>query len=257
VEVLPSGRVGISSGDAVSIVVDADEEKSIHYQPTVDDATSSGAAGAMLYKLAVLESGAAPEDKPTLKKWIAGSHIDYYQELPAVKTTLAAGDDIGVIIQKWDAADRCYKIRAIDTSAGELTAETASDAVSIRGNEVDGSLTFNYEDGVTSSESIEWKDGLVTTEGEIVITIPEGGEGGDTLPDGVYTGDLLYWDATLEPPAWVVLTAPTTPATGEKIFVTHPGRGTAPEFLTLKEISTFICVAGTPTEYKIYGEEVE
>jgi hypothetical protein len=251
VEVSADGTVGPSAGP-VEILVDEEEKTSVHYQPKVDDQTSSGAAGSMYYKLAVLEGEA---EAPRLKKYLSGSHIAHYQELPAMRTTLAAGEDIGVILQKWDADERCYKLRAIDTSEGELTAETAADAVSLRGNEVDGSLSITVEPG--SPQIVEWKDGLITTAEDIVVVIPEPPDTPGGLPNGVYTGDLLVWNNEAEPPAWEVLTAPETPDTGKKIFIAHPGRGTAPEFLTLEEISTFICVAGVPTEFKIYGEEVE
>ena len=51
VAVLPSGAVGIVSGDPCSIVVAADNSASLHYIPPVGDDTA-GHLGTMLYKLA-------------------------------------------------------------------------------------------------------------------------------------------------------------------------------------------------------------
>jgi hypothetical protein len=117
-EVDEDGKIGIAAGDAVSIVVDADEETSTHYIPKVDNETSSGVAGHYLYKLAVLKEPIYPATTPTLEKWLTGSHIDHYQELPAILTAAAGGTNIGVIPKEWSESEKAYKLRAIKGLCG-------------------------------------------------------------------------------------------------------------------------------------------
>jgi hypothetical protein len=125
-EVDENGKIGISEGDAVTIVVDADEESSTHYIPKVDDGTSSGVAGHYLYKLAVLAAPVSPSTTPTIVKWLTGSHIDHYQELPAILSATAGGTGIGVIPKEWSDSEKAYKFRAI-SQKDPVTADPEAD----------------------------------------------------------------------------------------------------------------------------------
>jgi hypothetical protein len=167
-EVDEDGKIGIAAGDAVSIVVDADEETSTHYIPKVDNETSSGVAGHYLYKLAVLKEPIYPATTPTLEKWLTGSHLDHYAELPSILSTLVATDGVGVIPQKWDDAARAYKLRALSKGFGQNTITTNTDEVEIRGTKKDGGVKIWYGDLEPSEPEIEWADGYLQTGAEVI-----------------------------------------------------------------------------------------
>jgi hypothetical protein len=139
-EVDEDGKIGISEGDAVTIVVDADEESSTHYIPKVDDLNTAGAAGHYLYKLAVLAAPVSPSTTPTIEKWLTGSHIDHYQELPAMLSATAGGEDIGVIPKEWSDSEKAYKFRAIkglcgigvDQTSNEIEVKPKGDTFRVR-----------------------------------------------------------------------------------------------------------------------------
>jgi hypothetical protein len=109
---------------AVSIVIEADSETSTHYEPKVDNETPTGEAGHMLYKLAKLVAPVSPSTTPTLEKWLTGSHIDHYQELPAILSTVSAGTNIGVIPKEWSNSEKAYKLRAIKGLCGMNVTQT-------------------------------------------------------------------------------------------------------------------------------------
>jgi len=117
--------VSPGAGDAVSIVIEADEEESTHYIPKADTITMSGEAGFYLYKLAVLDAPVAPSTTPKIKKWLTGSHIDHFQELPAIQTAMSEGTGIGVIPKEWNDADKAYKLRAIQAGDGTTVVQEA------------------------------------------------------------------------------------------------------------------------------------
>lgn len=126
-EVDEDGKVGISEGDAVVIEIAADEASSTHYEPKVDDLDSEGDAGHCLYKLAVLKAPVAPSTTPNLEKWLTGSHLDHYQELPAIKSTLLPGTDIGVVPKEWSESEKAYKLRAIRGLCGVKVTQTTDE----------------------------------------------------------------------------------------------------------------------------------
>lgn len=93
--------------------------------------------------------------------------------------------------------------------------------ITIKGNNNDGSLTWEYceaENGQTSETLLTWKDGLITSEN---ASFKAGCAG---LPTG-YSGDILYHNGT----DWVVLTNPGVNAAGEGWVLAHSG--TFPEWL--------------------------
>jgi hypothetical protein len=253
VEVNADGLVLKSGADAVTIVVEDDNTVSSHYQPKVDDDTPSGAAGVMYYKLAVIDPPLSSGEPPRLRPILAGSYIDHYQELPSIRTAVGSGDNVASVVKEWSNADKCYKFRAIDTTDGELTTEAVGNVVKLRGNEVDGSVQFIYEDG-TSSQQVKWKDGLITEPGtDIVVNIPKGGEGGDGMPDGTYQGEMLYWDQT--DGIWKFVAPPAPDPENYEQAVLHFVDG-VPTWDIYVEKTIWICVEGDPQQFKILAKPI-
>lgn len=262
-EVDADGLIGISEGDAVTIVVDADEESSTHYIPKVDDGNPSGVAGHYLYKLAVLKAAVAPSTTPTIEKWLTGSHIDHYQELPAMLSATAGGTGIGVIPKEWSDSEKAYKFRAISQKdpvtadpeadppvrgeAVQINVEQEANRIIVKGN--GKGRVIKYQIGSESPVTVATFDDGLETEGseegnEITIPIPAAGGG---LPDGESAGDMLYWDGT----EWILLPAPAAPESDEAWVMHHSG--TAPSWNLYDKITVDICVSGSPTEYTILG----
>ena len=278
VKILPTGQVGGVS-PSVTIAIDDDNESSAHYRPRVDNETSSGAAGNMRYKLAVLEAAVAPSTKPTLKEYLAGGDITYIPELPAILSTMAAADGIGVLPKEWSESEVAYKFRALSKALGQLNITTNGNVVEVRGNKKNADLTV-YVGNVAQSPTIGFEDGLITTgatvEGDedpavasmqIPIPIPtvtsddesvtitnNGGANGavydlsvdpaGALPSGS-AGDILYHNGT----SWIALASPAAPAAGTRTSLIH--NGTAPSW-TNDDIETIsVCVSGTPTNWNI------
>jgi hypothetical protein len=263
-EVDEDGKIGISEGDAVTIVVEDDEESSTHYIPKVDDGTSSGVAGHYLYKLAVLAAPVSPSTAPTIEKWLTGSHIDHYQELPAILSATAGGTGIGVIPKEWSDSEKAYKFRAISqkdpvTADPEADPPVRGEAVQINVEQEDNRIivkgngkgrVIKYQIGSETAVTVATFDDGLETEGseagnEITIPIPAAGGGG--LPDGDNPGDMLYWDGT----DWILLAAPAAPASDEAWVMHHSG--TVPSWNLYDKVTVDICVSGTPTEYTILG----
>jgi hypothetical protein len=263
-EVDEDGKIGISEGDAVTIVIEDDDESSTHYTPKVDDLDSDGAAGHYLYKLAVLEAAVSPSTTPTLEKWLTGSHIDHYQELPSILTATAGGTGIGVIPKEWSDSEKAYKLRAIsqkdpvtaDPEADppvrgedvQIHVEQEADRIIVKGN--GKGRVVKYQIGSETPVVVATFDDGLETEGneegnEITIPIPAAGGGG--LPDGDDPGDMLYWDGT----DWILLAAPAAPASDEAWVMHHSGA--APSWNLYDKVTVDICVSGTPTEYTILG----
>jgi hypothetical protein len=265
-EVDEDGKIGISEGDAVTIVVEDDEESSTHYTPKVDDETSSGEAGHYLYKLAVLKAPVSPSTTPTIEKWLTGSHIDHYQELPSILTATGGGEGIGVIPKEWNDSEKAYKLRVIsqkdpveeDTEADppvrgeevQIRVEQEVDRIIVKGNGKGRVVKYQIEGESEAVVVATFDDGLETEgneEGnEIIIPIPAGGGGG--LPDGDNPGDMLYWDGD----DWILLPAPDEAPASDEAWVMHHS-GTAPNWNLYDKVTVDICVDGSPTEYTILG----
>jgi hypothetical protein len=261
-EVDEDGKIGISEGDAVTIVVDADEESSTHYTPKVDDLNTAGAAGHYLYKLAVLAAPVSPSTTPTIEKWLTGSHIDHYQELPAMLSATAGGTGIGVIPKEWSDSEKAYKFRAISQKdpvtadpeadppvrgeAVQINVEQEANRIIVKGN--GKGRVIKYQIGSETAVTVATFDDGLETEGseagnEITIPIPAAGGG---LPDG-NVGDMLYHNGE----TWVLLEAPSAPESNEEWVMHHDA--TAPGWFLYNKITVDICVSGTPTEYTILG----
>ena len=161
VKILPTGQVGGVS-PSVTIAIDDDNESSAHYRPRVDNETSSGAAGNMRYKLAVLEAAVAPSTKPTLKEYLAGGDITYIPELPAILSTMSATDGIGVMTKEWSESYVAYRFRVLSKALGQLNITTNGNVVEVRGTKKNADLTV-YVGNVAQSPTIGFEDGLLTT----------------------------------------------------------------------------------------------
>ncbi|MCP5534375.1 MAG: hypothetical protein H7A48_14485 [Akkermansiaceae bacterium] len=159
---------GEEASDAVTIVVEADEAESEHYQPKVDDESSDGVAGTMKYKLAVLEEGEGEESAPKLKRYLAGSHIAHFQELPSILSTNDPGDGIGVIPKKWDNDARAYKLRSVNKGLGENNVTTNDDHVEVRGTKKALNVLVQYGNIEVTTPDVEFKDGYCKTGTDII-----------------------------------------------------------------------------------------
>ena len=105
------------------------------------------------------------------------------------------------------------QIKVTDDGAGIVT---------VRGNNVDGTILWMDCDG-DDTTLLQWKDGLVTSVGEQIITA-----GCNGLPSGS-SGDILYHNGT----TWVTLAKPpSTNPDGEWFVLAHAGGSTvAPEWI--------------------------
>jgi hypothetical protein len=201
VKVLADGTVGaddtppdVDGGDptanpSVLIYIGAADESSLHYQPKVDTETSDGTPGNILYKLAEIKAAVSSATLATVEKFLTGSHISYFQELPEVKSALGAGSGIGVIPKTWDNAEKSYKFRAIKEKAAvdaivdppsvaqavQIHVVQEADAIVIKGNSK--SRTIKYQvSGESAVDVAVFDDGLETlgdvAGNEITIPIP-------------------------------------------------------------------------------------
>ena len=109
VAVLPSGAVGIVSGDPCSIVVTADSSASLHYVPPVGD-DSAGHLGTMLYKLA----SAAEDDNGILRVTpclMGGNIVHIRSRAPFEATGITSG--VCDLFTKFDLASGKMKYKGI------------------------------------------------------------------------------------------------------------------------------------------------
>lgn len=151
--------------DAVSIVIDADEETSVHYEPKVDDTTSLGAAGFYLYKLGVLKN---EDDAVKIEKWLTGSHIDHFQELPAIRSTQSAAAGIGVIPYAWNNSTKSYELRPVVKGLGQNTITTNGNEVEVRGTTKDSDVAVWVGDTLISDPILSFRDGYETTGATVI-----------------------------------------------------------------------------------------
>lgn len=134
VNILGTGEIGIAEGDAVTIVVAADNEASAFYTPRTGNQDDEGATGAVYYKLVVF-TGLDVDGFPTYEKYLTGSHICHSQFLPAILNAknIEEGDtNIVGVIQEWDTFGRAYLLRPIKGINGTTVTENAG-AIEIDG----------------------------------------------------------------------------------------------------------------------------
>jgi len=168
VHVNSDGLIAAPGGDdAVAIVVASDETASVHYRPEVDTDTTAGGAGYMYYKLAVLKAPVAPSTQPKLEKWLSGSHLDHYQDLPSIRSTLGIGAGVGVIPKEWSDGAKAYRLRALSKGLGQLTITTNSDHVEVRGTRKDSDVIV-WRGNSSESPLLAFRDGLETTGATVI-----------------------------------------------------------------------------------------
>lgn len=120
----------------------------------------------------------------------------------------------------------------------------------IGGNDINQTLSYQIGTG-SPVDFATFEDGLFTEGQNIVIPLPGGGTG--SLPDGVYVGDMLYWNGA----GWDIVSHPGDNESNST-WVLHAnsdagGGGGGPGWQSYEKITVSICVSGTPTEYTILG----
>ena len=172
VNVRAVGTIGADGGDAVTAVIEGENPDSVHYiPPCADDA--EGVPGAYHYKLGVLRASPVEGEPPYLEQWLAGSHIDHFQDVTRLdNTSNAVSADSARVVKKYDADTNRYLIRFLTKHPdSQMQIVEQPDAMQVRGSAIDGSLIFtDCEDNEVAR--LEWLDGYIMTPG--VQTIKAG-----------------------------------------------------------------------------------
>jgi hypothetical protein len=189
VELLEDGTIGSDDEElnpSCQIIVLPDTQLSSFYEPRVDDESPNGEKGTMYYKLAAYSEGSSNK----IERFLSGSHICHHQDLPAILSTLAVGEGIGVLSQKWDAVNRAYYLRALSEGKGQLGITTNNDHIEVRGNQKKAKITYQVGDD-SPVDLVNFVDGLIVdgadepdpeepVEAQVFnIEIPDGG--GETI----------------------------------------------------------------------------
>jgi hypothetical protein len=170
VDIKKDGTVGTDEvgADPVNIeIASADPgPNSTHYQPVVDTEDYDGETGIYYYKLAKIVAGDG--GVLTVEKFLTGSHISHFQELPAVKSMRQIEEGVGVVPKQWNNDNRYYELRALIEGFGNLTIETLVDEVEIRGNKINNEIHIIYGDIEPSVPDAVFVDGLIDTGTEVI-----------------------------------------------------------------------------------------
>jgi len=113
VHVDEDGGLDSGSGDPVEIAITGEDEASTHYDPPVGDETS-GSGGTYYYKLGVLRDADATHPSPWIERFLAGSHVSHFRELPKFKKKAGTYD----IFKEFDAAAGEYKTKGLTAGEG-------------------------------------------------------------------------------------------------------------------------------------------
>lgn len=113
VHVDEDGGLDSGSGDPVEIAITAEDEASTHYDPPIADETS-GSGGTYYYKLGVLRDADATHPSPWIERFLCGSHISHFRELPKFKKKAGTYD----IFREFDAAAGEYKTKGLTAGEG-------------------------------------------------------------------------------------------------------------------------------------------
>lgn len=106
------GGLDSGSGDPVEIAITDEDQASTHYDPPI--ATDSGSGGVYYYKLGVLRDADATHPYPWIERFLTGSHISHFRELPKFKKKAGTHD----IFKEFDAAAGEYKTKGITAGDG-------------------------------------------------------------------------------------------------------------------------------------------
>lgn len=113
VHVDQNGGLDSSSGDPVEISITTEDQASTHYDPPIADETS-GSGGTYYYKLGVLRDADANHPLPWIERFLTGSHIDHFRELPRFKKIAGTYD----VFKQFDPAAGLYKTKGFTAGDG-------------------------------------------------------------------------------------------------------------------------------------------
>jgi hypothetical protein len=194
VEVDEHGAIAAAASDPpVRAEVESADEESIHYIPKIGDATA-GVAGSYHYKICTLEAPEVSGGPPVLKRWLAGSHISHFREIPKV-VNLPEGSttDVARVIKEYHKPSNEIRFRSLSKGDGQLRVHEEGDHMVARGNAKGLIIRYQVE-GESAQDVAEFEDGLTTTGADApaektVVTIPI-----PALPSG-WTGVIEIGDA--------------------------------------------------------------
>lgn len=147
VHVDENGGLDSTGGDPVEIAITSEDQASTHYDPRIADETS-GSGGTYYYKLGVLRDADADHPFPWIERFLAGSHVDHFRELPRFKKIAGTYD----IFKEFDSAAGQYKTKGL----------TAGDGIDIVDNNQSLEFKLDYGDdpeGFTGDITIRDCDG--------------------------------------------------------------------------------------------------
>lgn len=178
VEVDEHGAIAAAASDPpVRAEVESADEESIHYIPKIGDATA-GVAGSYHYKICTLEAPEVSGGPPVLKRWLAGSHISHFREIPKV-VNLPEGSttDVARVIKEYHKPSNEIRFRSLSKGDGQLRVHEEGDHMVARGNGKNFVLRYQVE-GSSAEDAATFEDGLITDEGSVTIPIPTAGSAG-------------------------------------------------------------------------------
>lgn len=152
------------------LVIEAEDTASSHYIPPVGD-ESAGTPGEYHYKIAVFKDADVDHAAPWLDKFLAGSHISHFVDLPRFKKQAGTYD----IFKTYDGSTRKYKTKGLTTAEDDYTLtqsieiDDTTDELKFKTKGANLNLTiqyfsessidaFIYHDG--SDVILYWRDGL-------------------------------------------------------------------------------------------------
>lgn len=193
-----TGRILTSSSGITVAVEETASANGAHYVPAVD--INAGSAGTYHYKICVFHA-ATSTDPAYLEHFLAGSHISHFQDLPPIGSS---GNITGTVSIPYDyaTASAKYRLRGLAKDPdGQLSVALSTGAengrdILFRGNSKNA--TLKYQIGSASKVTLaSFLDGLITTENEILIPIPE-----PSSPSGLTGHVLIAIYPALVSPDW-------------------------------------------------------
>lgn len=112
VNVDENGGIDSTGGDPVEIAITNEDTASTHYDPPV--AADTGSGGVYYYKLGVLRDADATHPTPWIERFLAGSHVSHFRELPRFKKKAGTYD----IFKEFDASAGEYKTKGLTAGEG-------------------------------------------------------------------------------------------------------------------------------------------
>jgi hypothetical protein len=194
------GSDGKITGKPKIVISEPSKAESSHYFPEVGDYT--GADGSPMYKLCEFRL-----DDSRIKNFQAGQNILHFDERVTMRNLTSGSGVIRNVLKSYlpesDTVDfrtlsqlggdgepvmadgdgdtiEFRRVKDLGSHDAQVTVEGAGDAILVRGNSIDGTLSWKDCDG-NSTQLIEWKDGLIITAGAVEF---EAGCTGSETPTG-------------------------------------------------------------------------